>query len=94
MIIDTRVYKGFVSNACLIGASAFMNKNGETTEEARLNKLHRLKYFSKDNRFKAANTATVLDQFHKSKLALHETRNFEVLLGTTEWPECLLVMKN
>ena len=70
-----------------------MNNNGETTEDASLNTLHRLNYLSKDHRFKAGNSATVLEHFQNSKFALHDTRKVEVLLGTTEWPECLLVMK-
>jgi len=88
--IDCRVYRNFVNNMSLKQATNFISREHETTSEVQIHVLHRLRLYSRGNKFKAANFKYVIDQYHKARLATLEARKFETLLGTTDWPSQLM----
>ena len=91
--VDTRKCRNFTSDRTLKHAIAFMNNKGAPDKSAQVCTIFRLAYLYEQNEFRPFGSAVINEQFEMSKRAMRECKKFELLMGTTEWPEALLVVR-
>lgn len=83
---DCRLFKSFVHFWAFRSAKAFMNAMNDGLEDAQVNTIHRLKYWSEANQYKSAQSKIVVEQFKLAVFALQEEAKFLKYINEDEWP--------